>query len=294
MREIPKAILATKQSLSINPSHVPSWHLLVLLLSSQKDHEKALSICSAGLRESVWDQGQTDDASTSGLDGEEYMALRITQATLHDKVHGPESALEHQGALFSLYSRVFATDPSTMSESLYAVQPIRRQSQSQTEIAPTPVVTGRPRANSSLSVKSRNGDRSDLVSSSNGSYLNASTLGKQLVHMPALSISTGCNVYILQCLPQSMFVPMTQTSQSLTTRRRSLPRLDQLTPNSVVDLLPQYRQCLVLVLWADLWSIYHSQRNAERPNLSCAQPERRKFWSLYGSCLHPYSDVLGR
>lgn len=187
MREIPKAILATKQSLSINPSHVPSWHLLVLLLSSQKDHERALSICTAGLRESVWDQGQTDDSTAQGSDGEEYLAFRITQAVLHDQVYGPESALEHQGALFSLYSRVFATDPSTTAESLYATPTGRRQSQSQPEIAPAPVIRGRPRAGSTLSVKSRNGGGGpDIGPSPNGSYVNTNTLGKQWVHVPAL------------------------------------------------------------------------------------------------------------
>lgn len=178
MREIPKAILAVKQSLSINPSHVPSWHLLALLLSSQKDHEKALSICAVGLKESVWDLGQMDDVSSSDMDGEEYLALCITQAVLHDQVHGPEAALEHQGALFSLYSRVFSTDLSSMGESLYDIQSIRRRNHSNTELASTPAVTGRPRAGSTVSARSRNGGGPDIGLAPNGGYTNSGNLGK--------------------------------------------------------------------------------------------------------------------
>lgn len=176
MREIPKAILAVKQSLSINPSHVPSWHLLALLLSSQKDHEKALSICAVGLKESVWDLGQMDDISSSDLDGEEYLALCITQAVLHDQVHGPEAALEHHGALFSLYSKVFSTDLSSMGESLYDTQTIRRRNQSNTNLTSSSTVTGRPRAGSTVS--SRNGGGPDIGLVPNGGYMNNSSLGK--------------------------------------------------------------------------------------------------------------------
>ncbi|KAI7823554.1 hypothetical protein BC939DRAFT_451343 [Gamsiella multidivaricata] len=173
MREIPKAILAVKQSLSINPSHIPSWHLLALLLSSQKDYRRALDICAVGLKESEWDLAQTDGFSASQADGEEYLSLRITQAVLQDHVHGPESALQPQELLFGLYTKVFAAEPGSMGESLYDIQNIRRRNQSDVDIASGPAVTGRARAGSILSSRSRNGVTSDIAPVPNGVYSNS-------------------------------------------------------------------------------------------------------------------------
>lgn len=183
MREIAKAILTVKQSIGLNSSHIPSWHLLVLLLSSQKDYERALSICAVGLKESEWDLAQTDGFSASQLDGEDYLALRVTQAILQDQVHGPEAGLEHEEALFSLYTRVFAPEPSSMGESLYDIQNVRRRDQSDNDLnssAPAVVnggtTTGRPRSGSILSSRSRNGGGSDVGSTIVVS--NSNTLGK--------------------------------------------------------------------------------------------------------------------
>ncbi|KAG0217063.1 hypothetical protein BGX33_011588 [Mortierella sp. NVP41] len=174
MREIAKAILTVKQSIGLNSSHIPSWHLLALLLSSQKDYERALNICAVGLKESEWDLAQTDGFSASQLDGEDYLALRVTQAVLQDQVHGPEAGLEHEEALFSLYTRVFALEPSSMGESLYDIQNIRRQDHSDLEVtlSVSPVVNGtisgggggRARSGSILSSRSRNGGGSDIGS----------------------------------------------------------------------------------------------------------------------------------
>ncbi|KAF9395445.1 hypothetical protein BGX21_009892 [Mortierella sp. AD011] len=172
-REISKAVAAVKQSLSLNPSHIPSWHLLALLLTSQKDYERAANICSVGLKESEWDIPQTDGFTASQLEGEEYLAFRITQAVLHDQIHGPESALEPQEALFVLYTKVFAADPSSFGESLYDIQNVRRRDQSDIEQSgPSSTITGRPRAGSILSVRSRSG-ASDIGQNlnSNGSNL---------------------------------------------------------------------------------------------------------------------------
>lgn len=179
MRDIPKAILAVKQSLNLNASHIPSWHLLALLLSSQKEYERALSICAVGMKESDWDLAHTDGYTASQLDGEEYLALRLTQAVLHDQVYGPESALEPQEALFGLYARIFAPEPSSSGESLYDIQNIRRRDQSEVDLTLPPPVVGRPRAGSILSTRSRNGTGSDIAP--NGS--NSNTLGKKATLM---------------------------------------------------------------------------------------------------------------
>ncbi|KAF9980637.1 hypothetical protein BGZ65_004861, partial [Modicella reniformis] len=170
-REVPKAIAAVKDSLNLNSAHIPSWHLLVLLLSSQKEYEPALNVCSVGLKESEWDLPSTDGFSASQLDGEDYLALRITQAALHDQIHGPESALESQEALFIIYTKIFGPEPSSLGDSLYDIQNIRRRDQSDIEQGST--IVGRPRAGSILSVRSRSGV-SDLGQSIGGS--NSSTL----------------------------------------------------------------------------------------------------------------------
>ncbi|KAI8605462.1 hypothetical protein EDD21DRAFT_363470 [Dissophora ornata] len=168
MREISKAIASVKQSLSLNSSHIPSWHLLVLLLSSQKDYERALNVCSIGLKESEWDLAETDGSSASQLDGEDYLALRITQAALHCQIRGPESSLEPQEALFVLYTKVFAPEPGSVGESLYDIQNIRRRDQS--DIEQGPVVVGRPRAGSIMSVRSKSG-ASEIIGANNASTL---------------------------------------------------------------------------------------------------------------------------
>ncbi|KAF9212984.1 hypothetical protein BGZ59_006073 [Podila verticillata] len=173
MREVTKAILAVKQSLSLESSHIPSWHLLALLLSAQKEFDRALSICAVGLKESEWDLPQTDGLTASQLDGEEYLALRITQAALHDKIHGAESALEPQEALFALYTKVFAPEPASIGDSLYDIQNIRRRDQSDIELGSSSTIVGRPRAGSILSVRSRSG-ASDIghgLAAHNGSNL---------------------------------------------------------------------------------------------------------------------------
>jgi len=176
MRDISKAILTVKQSLGLNASHIPSWHLLALLLSSQKDYERALNICVVAAKESEWDLATTDALTASQLDGEEYLALRITQAVLQDQIQGPESALVLQEALFSLYTKVFAPGPSSLGESMYDIQSIRRRDHSDVDTVSNATVVGRPRAGSILSVRSRNGTGSDLGHQSivNG---NSNTLG---------------------------------------------------------------------------------------------------------------------
>ncbi|KAF9998695.1 hypothetical protein BGZ79_007636 [Entomortierella chlamydospora] len=173
MREVPRAILSVKQSLGINPSHIPSWHLLVLLLSSQKDYERALDICSVGLRESEWDNPQTDGFTASQIDGEDYLALRVTQIALQDQINGPESSLELQEALFGLYNKVFATEPSALIENMYDVQSIRRRETTDSEVPSGSTVTGRPRASSILSSRSKAGTGSDISQAPNIGTLNS-------------------------------------------------------------------------------------------------------------------------
>ncbi|KAG0261688.1 hypothetical protein BG011_000784 [Mortierella polycephala] len=178
MRDIARATLAVKESLSLNTTHIPSWHLLALLLSSQKEYERALDICAVGLKESDWDLAQTDAFSASQAEGEEYLAFRLTQAVLHDKIYGAEAALEPQEALFGLYTKVFAPEPNSMGDSMYDIRNIRRRDQSEVDLTSSIAVTGRPRAGSILSVRSRNGTGSDAGQAPNGSNSNTLDIPK--------------------------------------------------------------------------------------------------------------------
>ena len=155
MRETSRAIASVKQSLALQTAHIPSWHLLTLLLSAQKNFTRALDVCAVGLKESEWDLPQTDLFSAAQIDGDEYLALRITQVQLLDRLYGPEATLEPQEALFALYTKVFATDPSTLDDGLDDIQSVRRRDQSEDLVSS--LAAGRPRAGSMLTVRSRRG-----------------------------------------------------------------------------------------------------------------------------------------
>ncbi|KAG0374285.1 hypothetical protein BGX24_010588 [Mortierella sp. AD032] len=170
-----KAVESLENAIKVAPGAFDSQYLLALQYAEMREIAKAiltraLSICAVGLKESEWDLPQTDAFSASQLDGEDYLAFRITQAILQDQVHGPEAGLEHEEALFSLYTRVFAPEPSSMGESLYDIQNIRRRDQSDYELASSASgvanggATGRPRSGSILSARSRNGGGSDVGS----------------------------------------------------------------------------------------------------------------------------------
>jgi len=226
MREVTKAILAVKQSLSLESAHIPSWHLLVLLLSAQKEFDRALSICAIGLKESEWDLPQTDGLTASQLDGEEYLALRITQAALHDKIYGAESALEPQEALFALYTKVFAPEPASVGDSLYDIQNIRRRDQSDIELGSSATIVGRPRAGSILSVRSRSG-ASDIghgLAAHNGSnlgmYMMASLLLLAILYLVFITHSSNslfCIVLLqIYCFCRFSEIPKPNYASSIT------------------------------------------------------------------------------
>ncbi|KAG0013488.1 hypothetical protein BGZ81_000997 [Podila clonocystis] len=162
MRETSRAITSVKQSLALHTAHIPSWHLLALLLSAKKDFIRALDVCAVGLKESLWDLPETDLISAAQVDGDEYLALRITQVQLLDQVHGPEATLEPQEALFALYTKVFAPDPSTLDDGRDNIQSVRRRDQCEDMVSSA---AGRPRAGSILTVRSRRGSE---VGAANG------------------------------------------------------------------------------------------------------------------------------
>ncbi|KAE8232062.1 hypothetical protein CF326_g2908 [Tilletia indica] len=62
-RDIRSAVFSARKALELEPADVDSWHLLVLILSSQKDYKAALDLAEVALGEA-----ETDDAADD-LDG---------------------------------------------------------------------------------------------------------------------------------------------------------------------------------------------------------------------------------
>lgn len=297
MREVTKAILAVKQSLSLESAHVPSWHLLALLLSAQKEFDRALSICAVGLKESEWDLPQTDGLTASQLDGEEYLALRITQAALHDKIHGAESALEPQEALFALYTKVFAPEPASVGDSLYDIQNIRRRDQSDIELGSSATIVGRPRAGSILSVRSRSG-ASDIghgLAAHNGSnlgmYMMASLLLLAILCLVCIAHSSN-SLFVLPSYKSIVFVAFQKSPNP--TMPLLLPRLDhrdqKRTRSLFLQLLPL--PMLAVLLWASLYWCLPPPSCDPLPSLFSAWPVPIRSWPAFGSSPHPLSVVL--
>ncbi|KAI9338097.1 hypothetical protein DFJ73DRAFT_950298 [Zopfochytrium polystomum] len=117
--EIDEAIIALEQSLSSNGGYVPSWNLLLLVLSARKDHERALQVFEAGWSECIstivaangsvgvegdpaWDQV---DVTTK----ENLFSFKQSQFAIETEKFGPQHALDYLPTLFALYRKLFKT-----------------------------------------------------------------------------------------------------------------------------------------------------------------------------------------
>ncbi|KAJ1929758.1 hypothetical protein IWQ60_000910 [Tieghemiomyces parasiticus] len=129
-RNTDEALLATKQALALRPDYLNAWNLLALLISSQKDYQRALQVCEVGCRESDWcdvdaeiqqavlshaGPGPVHVPALAALhpnleDGEAYLALKITQCQVYELVHGPQSALQLHSILFALYGKIYGQE----------------------------------------------------------------------------------------------------------------------------------------------------------------------------------------
>lgn len=142
MRNVAAAVQAVRAGIDLDPGHAPSWHLLVLLITAQKDYEAALKLCDVAL-----DEVDTEDemaapngdassssninlssASTRGETGETVLKLRMTRALLVEALHGPEEALQTQQALFALFSQVFGDSVAVTQTSTTIMPPSRAPS----------------------------------------------------------------------------------------------------------------------------------------------------------------------
>jgi tetratricopeptide (TPR) repeat protein len=104
-RSIEKSISALSQALHLNKLHIPSIHLLTLLLTALEDYEKALQTCHTVKLDGA-EQLSLDDAVA-------LLELQLTYLRIVEVVSGRDLALEVQKGIFKLYHRIFGpTKPS--------------------------------------------------------------------------------------------------------------------------------------------------------------------------------------
>ncbi|KAI9293854.1 TPR-like protein [Neoconidiobolus thromboides FSU 785] len=119
-RAIEEAIQSVKQSLELYSSYTPAWHLLVLLMSCQKQFDQALSICEVAMREAEREvDPEKEDTEqegeellgllTTNLDGEDLLSLKLTYNCLQEAALGTKIAINHHGSLFTLYAKVYGS-----------------------------------------------------------------------------------------------------------------------------------------------------------------------------------------
>ncbi|CAB4390189.1 unnamed protein product [Rhizophagus irregularis] len=157
IRDISQAIISIRQAINLNSSSIPCWHLLVLLLSSQKDSQGALKACELGIKESDWEAADsTGDYSTSSAmgndDGDEFISLKLTQNALQELVNGSDAAINNFDKLFMLYAKMFPDYNIIASPngSVYDVSSLRKQNMTYEETL-TPVTAAKlPVSNNSV------------------------------------------------------------------------------------------------------------------------------------------------
>ncbi|KAJ1968605.1 hypothetical protein IWQ62_001145 [Dispira parvispora] len=127
-RSVHQALGAVKRALTLRPEDLKAWHLLALLLSSQKEYQKALHVCEVGCRESGWREVDADIQQAIGNhgdndplpdlpngngehdSGETYLRLKMTQCMIYELIHGPQRVLQLHTVLFTLYGRIYGNE----------------------------------------------------------------------------------------------------------------------------------------------------------------------------------------
>jgi len=98
-RDLEKSIAALSQALHIDKSHIPSIHLLTLVLTALEDYEKALQTCHTIKFDHLSDLSLDESAA--------LMEMQLTYLRIVEVVSGRDLALEVQKGVFKLYHRLF-------------------------------------------------------------------------------------------------------------------------------------------------------------------------------------------
>jgi hypothetical protein len=98
-RNLDKSIASLSHALRQNKLHIPSIHLLTLVLTALEDYEKALQTCHTIKFDHLSDLS-VDDAVA-------LMEMQLTYLRIVEAVSGRDLALEVQKGVFKLYNRLF-------------------------------------------------------------------------------------------------------------------------------------------------------------------------------------------
>ncbi|KAI8975947.1 hypothetical protein BDB01DRAFT_844608 [Pilobolus umbonatus] len=119
MHDINQAVQYVTQVLQIIPNHLPSWHLLTLLIScsSQGDYRQAMRTCDMGFQqiESLIDNTPDLNLHTSPLyeEAEQQLIFQITRTLLLCAYKGPDLALQFSKTVFTSYGKISIPHDST-------------------------------------------------------------------------------------------------------------------------------------------------------------------------------------
>lgn len=110
MRDILKAVTTVSQSLQLNPSHLPSWHLLTLLCTCpiKEGMDQAVKTCELGLGESP--TVIKDSWIDFSEDVSQYVLLQMTYTLLVARVYGAEQASVAQESLFQTFGKILVPE----------------------------------------------------------------------------------------------------------------------------------------------------------------------------------------
>lgn len=100
-RNLEKSISALSHALHLNKSHIPSIHLLTLVLTALEDYEKALQTCHTVKFDNVKHM-EIDDVIA-------LMEMQLTYLRIVEVVSGRDLALQIQKGVFKLYNRIFGS-----------------------------------------------------------------------------------------------------------------------------------------------------------------------------------------
>ncbi|KAI9273524.1 hypothetical protein EDC94DRAFT_511181 [Helicostylum pulchrum] len=109
-RDILKAVTMISQSLQLNPTHLPSWHLLTLLCTCpvKEGMEQAVKTCELGLSESP--TVIKDSWIDFSEEVSQYVLLQMTHTLLVARVYGREQASVAQENLFQTFGKILVPE----------------------------------------------------------------------------------------------------------------------------------------------------------------------------------------
>lgn len=156
IKDVAAALNSIGRSLHLEPSHLPSWHLLSLLYSCRQFNDtspRALETIQTALSRFAPDTNNIPTNLKYGLpvlswserenysrryyeQAEAYLHIRMAQMALLEKMEGPDAVLKSYNELFAIYTKL--AQSLGMNHQGEVVPSIRRASESSSTTTPSP------------------------------------------------------------------------------------------------------------------------------------------------------------